>query len=68
MVPQEITESGLDDGCVRLYGYIARACGPDGSWTVAGATEIGDRIGMQPGTLLGHARHLTEFGVIDHER
>jgi hypothetical protein len=68
MLPQEIIESGLDDGCVRLYAYISRACGPDGSWTVAGATEIGDRIEMQPGTLLGHARHLSEFRLIDYER
>ena len=68
MVPREIIESGLDDGCVRLYAYISRACGPDGSWGVVGATEIGDRIGMQHGTLLGHARHLTGFGIIDHQR
>lgn len=68
MVPQEVIESGLDHACVRLYGYIARACGPHGSWKVAGATDIGEMIGMQPGTLLEHAGHLALGGLIEYRR
>ena len=53
---------------MRLYAYIERAGGPQGLWPVSGATEIANKIGMQPTTLLGHARHLAQAGLIEYHR
>ena len=68
MVPRAVVESGLDHACVRLYACIVGAAGPDGDWAVAGATDIGDKIEMQDETLLTHAQHLKQVGLIAYER
>jgi DNA-binding transcriptional ArsR family regulator len=68
MLPRELIESGLDAGCVRLMAYVLLKAGPDNSWPITGATEIGDRIGMQAATLLSHAKHLRDAGLITFER
>jgi hypothetical protein len=68
MLGQELIESGLDDGCFRPMSYVLLKGGPNRSWDVAGATEIGDRIGMQAPTLMTHAQHLSEHGLLAYER
>jgi len=68
MLPREIIESDLDDGCVRLFAYMLMAEGPTGTWPVTGATTIGDRLGMQANTVLVHAGHLRDNGLIAYER
>jgi hypothetical protein len=68
LVPQDIIESGLDASCVRLYAFIDLRGGPKGTWEMPGAMDIGDLIGMQAETLLRHARHLAEAGLIEYGR
>lgn len=68
-VPESVIESGLDDACVRLYTYIAQHSGPKGQqWDVEGASEIAKRINMQTKTLMTHAKHLAECGLVLHNR
>ncbi len=57
-----------DPGCVRVYSYIDRAIGPNGTWAVDGATDIADKISMQAQTVMRHAKHLASYGLIRYER
>ena len=63
-----ITVSGLDHGCHRLYAFLDLKVGPRQEWIVAGAADIGEQINMQGRTVLEHARHLTDAGLIDFYR
>jgi len=63
MVPKSIVESGLDDGCVRLYAYLDRVQGNNGH-PARGFAATGEDLGLQPRTVSSHAHHLCEFGVI----
>jgi len=68
-VPSSVTESGLDHACVRLYNFVVQHSGPKGQeWVVKGASEIAKRINMQTKTLMTHARHLADYGLVSHDR
>jgi DNA-binding transcriptional ArsR family regulator len=68
LVHASITVSGLDHGCHRLYTFLDLKIGPRQEWIVAGAVDIGEQINMQGRTVLEHARHLTDAGLIDFYR
>ncbi|MGA3354372.1 MAG: hypothetical protein ABSD85_14485 [Acidimicrobiales bacterium] len=64
LVHASITVSGLDHGCHRLYAFLDLKVGPKQEWIVAGAAEIGEQINMQGRTVLEHARHLADAGIV----
>ena len=68
LVHASITMSGLDHGCHRLYAFLDLKVGPRQEWIVARAADIGEQINMQGRTVLEHARHLTDAGLIDFYR
>lgn len=68
-IPASIIQSGLSNGCVRLYGYVVLHSGPRGQhWVVKGASDIADRLSMQAKTLITHAKRLAEAGLISYKR
>jgi len=63
MLPAAIIESGLDDTCVRIYAYCDLIQGKDG-WDASGAQKIADVLSMQASTVMVHARHLEDHGIL----
>lgn len=68
-IPASVIESGLSNGCVRLYSYVVLHSGPRGQqWVVKGASDIADHLSMQSKTLMTHAERLAEVGLISYKR
>jgi hypothetical protein len=64
MVSAELIESGLDDVCFRLYAHFDRVQGASGS-PACGAEKVGQAVGLQARTVIDHAKHLQDYGLIE---
>jgi len=64
MLPRQITESGLDDACVRLYAELDSYLHDLGK-PVRGADRIARRMGWSGRKLTDHSKHLIDCGLIE---
>jgi hypothetical protein len=67
MVPRDLIESDLDNGCIRLYAYLDGVQGEKG-WPAKGYAATAQRLGMQARTVGEKAEILEARGLIEITR